>query len=249
MPAADEVTALLSGGGYAEYAVPRSRSACPCRTASSCSKRRRCPRPSSPSGPTCSTAPAAAGRARPDPWRHQRHRHHRDPNGARLRRAGLRHRRHPPEKRAARLEPLGAERAFNYRVKSISSKCMRATDRRHGSRRHSWTWWPAAMCARNLDIAALEGRIVVISLLGGARAEINMGLILTKRLTLTGSTLRVPHGRAESRSGRCRSTRTFGRCSSAGRVRPVIHATFPLAAGQPRRIGSWRRRITSAKSS
>src|SRR5258708_18217176 len=44
--------------------------------------------------------------------------------------------------------------------------------------------------ARNLEIAALEGRIVMISLIGGSRAEINMGTILTKRVTLTGSTLR-----------------------------------------------------------
>src|ERR1700737_3115532 len=42
---------------------------------------------------------------------------------------------------------------------------------------------------RNIDCAALEGRIVVISLLSGARAEINVGKILMQRLTLTGSTL------------------------------------------------------------
>ena len=53
-----------------------------------------------------------------------------------------------------------------------------------------WTWSPAATSQRNLDIAAVEGRVVTISLLGGSRAEINMGMILTKRLTLTGSTLR-----------------------------------------------------------
>ena len=64
-------------------------------------------------------------------------------------------------------------------------------DRRPGASTSSWTWWPAATSPRNLDIAALEGRVVVISLLGGARAEINMGLMLTKRLTLTGSTLRA----------------------------------------------------------
>jgi len=45
--------------------------------------------------------------------------------------------------------------------------------------------------ARNIEAAAMEGRIVTISLLGGAKAEINMGHLMQKRLTLTGSTLRT----------------------------------------------------------
>src|ERR1700689_3234185 len=44
---------------------------------------------------------------------------------------------------------------------------------------------------RNLEAAAVEGGIVVISLLGGARAEVNFGMVLSKRLTITGSTLRI----------------------------------------------------------
>jgi NADPH2:quinone reductase len=81
---------------------------------------------------------------------------------------------------------------------------------------------------RNLDIAALEGRIVVISLLGGSRAEINMGLILTKRLTLTGSTLRA---RTVAQKAEVADAvhKHIWPLLSAGRVRPVIHATFPLA--------------------
>jgi NADPH2:quinone reductase len=81
---------------------------------------------------------------------------------------------------------------------------------------------------RNLDIAALEGRIVVISLLGGSRAEINMGLILTKRLTLTGSTLRA---RTVAQKAEVADAvhKNIWPLLSAGRVRPVIHATFPLA--------------------
>jgi len=40
--------------------------------------------------------------------------------------------------------------------------------------------------ARNFEAAAVEGRIVVISLMSGARTEINLNSILSKRLTLTG---------------------------------------------------------------
>jgi NADPH2:quinone reductase len=82
--------------------------------------------------------------------------------------------------------------------------------------------------ARNLEIAALEGRIVTISLIGGSRAEINMGTILTKRVTLTGSTLRsrtVAQKAAVADAVR----KNIWPLLAAGRVRPTIHCTFPLA--------------------
>jgi len=85
-----------------------------------------------------------------------------------------------------------------------------------------------AYVARNIDAAALEGRIVCISLLGGARAEINMNKILMKRLTLTGSTLRsrTVAQKAEVAAGVLQNVWPILR---SGRARPVIHATFPLA--------------------
>lgn len=82
--------------------------------------------------------------------------------------------------------------------------------------------------ARNIEAAAVEGRIVVISLIGGSRAEINLGVVMAKRLTLTGSTLRartVPQ-KAAVAEGVLRNVWPLLR---AGRVRPVIYATFPLA--------------------
>jgi putative PIG3 family NAD(P)H quinone oxidoreductase len=82
--------------------------------------------------------------------------------------------------------------------------------------------------ARNLEAAAVEGRVVVISLLGGSRAEINMGVMLTKRLTLTGSTLRsrTVAQKALVADGVRRNVLPL---IAAGIVRPVIFATFPLA--------------------
>jgi NADPH:quinone reductase-like Zn-dependent oxidoreductase len=82
--------------------------------------------------------------------------------------------------------------------------------------------------ARNLDIAALEGRVVVISLLGGSRAEINMGMILAKRLTLTGSTLRARTVAKKAEVAEAVRKNVWP-LLAAGRVRPVIHAQFPLA--------------------
>jgi NADPH2:quinone reductase len=82
--------------------------------------------------------------------------------------------------------------------------------------------------ARNLEAAAVEGRLVVISLIGGARAEINLNTIMSKRLTLTGSTLRIRTvaQKAVVAEG---VRRNIWPLLAAGRVRPIIYATFPLA--------------------
>jgi putative PIG3 family NAD(P)H quinone oxidoreductase len=81
--------------------------------------------------------------------------------------------------------------------------------------------------ARNLEAAAVEGRVVVISLMSGAKTEINLGTILTKRLTLTGSTLRI---RSVAQKALIAESvrRHVWPLIADGRVKPIIHATFPL---------------------
>ena len=81
---------------------------------------------------------------------------------------------------------------------------------------------------RNLEAAAVEGRIVVISLLGGARAEVNFGVLLSKRLTITGSTLRI-RSVAQKAMVAAAVRRNIWPLLAAGRARPIIYATFPLA--------------------
>jgi len=81
---------------------------------------------------------------------------------------------------------------------------------------------------RNLEAAAVEGRIVVISLLGGARAEVNFGVLLSKRLTITGSTLRI-RSVAQKAMVAAAVRKNIWPLLVAGRARPIIHATFPLA--------------------
>ncbi len=85
-----------------------------------------------------------------------------------------------------------------------------------------------AYVARNIDAAAMEGRIVTISLLGGARAEINMGLIMQKRLTLTGSTLRTRTVAQKAIVAEAVLKNVWPLLKS-GRAKPVIHASFPMA--------------------
>ena len=128
--------------------------------------------------------------------------------------------------KARACEKLGAVRGINYRTEDFV-EVMRAQTEGKGVD-VILDMVAGSYVARNLDIAALEGRIVVISLLGGARAEINLGLILTKRLTLTGSTLRS-RTVAQKAEVAAAVRKNVWPLLASGRVRPVIHATFPLA--------------------
>jgi len=94
----------------------------------------------------------------------------------------------------------------------------------------------ASYFARNLEAAAVEGRLVVISLIGGARTEINLNTIMSKRLTVTGSTLRA-RSVAQKAVVAEGVLHNLWPLLAAGRVRPIIYATFPLAkAGEAHRL-------------
>ena len=130
------------------------------------------------------------------------------------------------DEKARACERFGAVRGIDYRTEDFVEVIREAT----GGYGIDVTLDIVAgtYVPRNLEITALEGRIVVISLLGGSRSEINLGLILAKRLTLTGSTLRartVAQKAAVAEGVR----HNVWPLLSAGRVRPIIYATFPLA--------------------
>ena len=128
--------------------------------------------------------------------------------------------------KARACERLGAERGINYRTEDFV-EVIRAETSGKGID-VTLDMVAGSYVQRNLDIAALEGRVVVISLLGGSRAEVNMGMILTKRLTLTGSTLR---SRTVAQKAEVADAvrKNIWPLLAASRVRPVVHATFPLA--------------------
>ncbi len=129
--------------------------------------------------------------------------------------------------KARACERFGAVRGINYRTQDFV-EVMRTETAGKGVD-VTLDMVAGSYVARNLEIAALEGRIVVISLLGGSKAEINMGMILTKRLTLTGSTLRA-RTVAQKAEVADAVLKNLWPLLASGRVRPIIHATFPLAA-------------------
>jgi putative PIG3 family NAD(P)H quinone oxidoreductase len=123
-------------------------------------------------------------------------------------------------------EKLGAERGIDYRTEDFVAVIREATAG-YGID-VTLDMVAGTYVQRNLDVAAVEGRVVTISMLGGSRAEINMNTVLPKRLTLTGSTLR-PRTVAQKAAVADAMRRNVWPLLAEGRVKPVIHQTFPLA--------------------
>jgi NADPH:quinone reductase-like Zn-dependent oxidoreductase len=80
----------------------------------------------------------------------------------------------------------------------------------------------------NLRSLAPDGRLVLIGLMGGAVAEINLGALLAKRLQIIGSTLRTRSEVFKEHLAASLMTR-FGPALAAGEIRPVIDRVLPLA--------------------
>ena len=83
--------------------------------------------------------------------------------------------------------------------------------------------------ARNLQVLAVEGRLVQIAFLKSSTVELDIALLMRKRLWLTGSTLRPRTRGGEGRDRRVSSRPRCGRCWRARAVAPVIDTVFPLA--------------------
>jgi NADPH2:quinone reductase len=81
---------------------------------------------------------------------------------------------------------------------------------------------------RNLEALAPEGRLVQIALIGGASATVDLREVMQRRLTITGSTLRPRSVAEKGAIARALRERVWPHVE-AGRMRPLIHATFPLS--------------------
>jgi NADPH:quinone reductase len=136
--------------------------------------------------------------------------------------------------KARACEALGAVRGIDYKTEDFV-EVIRAQTKGYGVD-ITLDMVAGSYVQRNLDIAAIEGRVVTISTLGGSRAEINVGMILVKRLTLTGSTLRS-RTVAQKAAVAAGVRQNVWPLIESGKVRPVIFKTFPLAeAGEAHRL-------------
>jgi putative PIG3 family NAD(P)H quinone oxidoreductase len=124
-------------------------------------------------------------------------------------------------------ERLGASRAINYQTEDFVAAVLDAT----GDRGVDVVLdiIGGAYTPKNLDCLARDGRLVQIGVMGGSAAEVSLRTMLVKRLTITASTLRA-RTPAEKGAIAAALEREVWPLLAAGRVAPVIHATFPLAA-------------------
>jgi len=81
---------------------------------------------------------------------------------------------------------------------------------------------------REVSCLADDGRIVIIALLGGAKANVSLGDVLRRRLTITGSTLR-PRPVSFKAAIAAKLRQNVWPLLESGKIKPVIYKTFPLA--------------------
>jgi len=126
------------------------------------------------------------------------------------------------DKRAL-CESLGAERAINYRAEAFCDVIGTAA----GGVDVILDIVGGAYLDDNTRLLNTGGRLIVIGILGGGKAELNLGRVLTKRLVVTGSTLRNRSPAFKGGIARCLRSQVWPKIE-AGEIAPVIHATFPL---------------------
>jgi putative PIG3 family NAD(P)H quinone oxidoreductase len=122
---------------------------------------------------------------------------------------------------------LGAERAVNYRTEDFVSVIKDSTDGRGVDLILDLVGGP--YLARNLASLAVEGRVVLIALMGGVETDINLATLMLRRLTLTGSTLRSRSVAQKGAIVAALRERVWPHIAS-GELRPIVHARFPFAA-------------------
>ncbi|MGE3499617.1 MAG: NAD(P)H-quinone oxidoreductase [Candidatus Binatia bacterium] len=120
----------------------------------------------------------------------------------------------------------GADVAINYREGDFAPKVREATGGKGVEVVLDSIGAP--YLAGNLAALAVEGRLVAIGLLGGARAEIDLAGLLMRRQRLIGSTLRS-RSPAEKTAIVAAFRERFGAALDAGRLRPVLDRVLPLA--------------------
>ena len=121
---------------------------------------------------------------------------------------------------------LGADHAINYKTQDFVREVANLTGGRGVDVILDMVAGPYV--ARELDCLAEDGRLVIIAVQGGVKAEINAGAVLRRRLTVTGSTLRPRPVAFKAAIARNLRQHVWPWLES-GRIRPVVFRVFPAA--------------------
>lgn len=129
------------------------------------------------------------------------------------------------EDKLARCRELGAEVAISYRDQDFVEVVREATDG-HGAD-VVLDNMGAKYLGRNVDVLATEGRLVIIGMQGGSKAELNIGQLLSKRGAVIATTLRARPTEGKARI--CASVvEHVWPLVADGSIEPVVSAVLPL---------------------
>jgi len=129
--------------------------------------------------------------------------------------------------KAAACLALGAEGAINYREQDFVVEGLAVTAGRGFDLVLDMVAGP--YIARNQQVLAEEGRLLVIATQGGAAAQLDAGLLLRKRQRISGNTLRTRPEAFKAAIARQLRDAVWPRVVAGARLRPVVHAVLPAA--------------------
>jgi NADPH:quinone reductase len=122
-------------------------------------------------------------------------------------------------------ESLGAARGINYKTEDFVAVVKELTNGKGVDVVLDMVAGPYV--AREIDCLADDGRIALIALLGGAKAEVDLGQVLRRRLSISGSTLRPRPVAFKARIAEALRTRVWPLIEQ-GKIKPAIYKTFRL---------------------
>ena len=130
------------------------------------------------------------------------------------------------EEKVVRTEALGAETAINYKTTDFAARVLELTNGAGVDLVQDFIG--AAYWQNNLKCLKTAGRLVLVGLMGGARVEADLGLIMRKRLQVIGSVMR-----SQSLENKIAITDRFRSRwlpeLESGRLQPLVDTSFPLA--------------------
>ena len=128
------------------------------------------------------------------------------------------------DEKCAACVSLGADHAINYRSQDFAAEVMRITEQRGVNVVLDMVAGPYV--ARELSCMAEDARLVMIAVQGGVEAQIDAGVVMRKRLTITGSTLRPRPFAFKAAIAQALQKQVWP-WLEAGKVKPVIFKVFP----------------------
>ena len=130
------------------------------------------------------------------------------------------------DEKCAACVALGADHAINYKTGDFVEQVKKLTEGKGVNVILDMV--AGSYISREVECMADDGRLVIIAVQGGVKAEFNAGMVLRRRLTITGSTLRPRSLEFKTSIAKALREKVWPLVAS-GAIKPVIHSTFAAA--------------------